>query len=408
MPCSNTYDGKDISGANEDFLGNKPMNTIVGEQIVAERTDFVNIMFQYNISDIDVITINSGTGNTTHDNAKALVNTGLGVGRSKLKSKQAVRYITGHEVNCELTADFGTPESGVTQKVGIGDDDDGLIAFGYDGTVFGVWLRTVSGGLVHISQTEWNKDKLDGTGASGHTITPTSFNIYKITYGWYGILPITFSVYGGEGIGWVLCHCYDVVNETEEPHLGNPTLPVFVDVERTTGTGNNVAIKTSSWRGGIVGKVSDKTTNDRKFTVKTIKTISSAIIRPLYSLRSKATFQGRENHVRARIGTVTISTDGTKAVEFDVYKQATLTGGTWTDIDTDNSVMQYNNTADSITDLGDLVGGTVLGKVDRDRINLIDGDVILPLYSGEELHFTAQTSASTNEVILYFRHIEEF
>ena len=50
----------------------------------------------------------------------------------------------------------------------------------------------------------------------------------------------------------------------------------------------------------------------------------------------------------------------------------------------------------------------MLGKVDRQRINLIDRDVIIPLYAGETLNFVATTSSGSSDLIAYVRHIEEF
>jgi hypothetical protein len=401
----NVLNYKQASGI-KDFQDNEAMNSIIGESIVAERTDNVNVMFEYNISDYDTIALETGTGILDHNNAVASVKSGVGIGRAKLRSKEVVRYVTGHEVNAELTVDFANAEAGVTQKAGIGDDDDGMAAFGYDGIVFGIWLRTIDTGLIHIPQDQWNVDKADGTGRSGFDWDTMTESLVFIKYGWYGILPITFGLYAGKELGYIVLHIHDKINQTQNPHFGNPSLPLFVDVERLAGSGADIEIRTSSWRGGIVGKKAEGTLADRKFLVRTSKTILGVFI-PVYSLRSNPTFQGRENHVRIRIGTVTISTDGTKAVEFDVFKGGTLTGGAWTPIDSENSVADYNNTATSYTPDSSPRGGTVLGKLDRDRINLISGDVIIPIYAGEEIHFVA-TTTNTNDVIVYFRHVEEF
>lgn len=391
--------------ANIDFSGKQSMNTVTGEKVVGERTDGVNVMFQYNVSNYDTISVLTGTALLSHETSKAIVGTGTGVGRSSLSSKDSIRYLPGHEVNVELTVDFGTPEINVNQKAGIGNETDGFAGFGYKGVDFGIWLRTVTDGVFHIPQTEWNYDKLDGTGISNEILNQQNLNIYKITYGWYGVLPVHFFVHT-KTVGWVLCHVFTEENETQEPHVGNPTLPVRCCVERTAGTGSNVTLKTSSWRGGIVGKIGNGVLINRNFLIKTSKTIVGNNI-PVYSLRSLANFKGKVNQVRCKIGTVTISTDGTKAVQFDIYKSGTLTGGTWNAIDLDNSVIEYNNTATSFIPSGALYGGTVVGKVDKERINLIGDDVVIPIYPGETLHFVA-TTANSSEIILYFRHVEEF
>ena len=276
----------------------------------------------------------------------------------------------------------------------------------YQNLDFGISLQTIEDGLIHIKQANFNKDKLDGTGPSGHVLNPQAENLYKITYGWYGILPIKVSIFCGETIGFVLVHVYDRSNETLTPHLPNPTNPISACISRLAGTGTAMQLQTSSWRGGIVGKIGASSLIDRVFMVKTKKTINGVNI-PVISLRNKATFQGRENNVKIRLGTFTPISDGTKSVEFDVYKSGILAGGVWIDQDSQNSVAEYNNTGTTFTPTGDIVGGTGLAKVDRDRINLVKGDVILSVYPSEEVHIVA-SSASANEVLLYLRRIEEF
>lgn len=395
----NTYSLAVSPSASSDFQGKEGMNTIVGEAIVGQRSDFVNILFEYNVGTYDTYQTLTGTGSLSHSNAKAVLGTGVGIGKALLRSKDPVRYVTGHEVNVETTCIFGSPEAGVSQKIGIGEDIEAFAGFGYDGTSFGVWLRTVDDGSIHIPQSSWDNQNVGN-------LNPQKFNIYKMTYGWYGILPIQFSIfYEGD---WVLVHTYSKVNESENPHLANPTLPISAFVERESGSGGNIQLQTSSWRGGIVGEINEGVTTDRKFAIKTVTSITGANV-PIYSIRSGATFQGQTNYVRIRLGTFTASSDGTKAVEIDVWKEGTLTGGTWEAFDADNSVAEFNNTATSFAPpAGRVSGGTVLGKVDRDRINLIEGDVIIPLYPGETIHFVGTTSSGTSDMVVFVRHIEEF
>lgn len=383
----------------KDYANKQSMNTVTGEQIIAERTDFVNVSFQYNLQTYDILTATTGTGTLSHANAKAQLLCGTGIGRAEIESKDPIRYVTGHEVSCEGTCIFSTPEVGKKQKFGIGDDVDGFAGVGYDGLTFGVWLRTIDDGELHIPQSQF-------TGEAG-ALDPTKFNIFKITYGWYGILPINFSIFRPDLKEWVEIYSYNKVNQALNPHMKNPSLPFKAIIDRVSGSGVDIPMQTSSWRGGIAGKVGEGVLADRKFVLKTSKSVSGTNV-PIMSIRNNATFQGVTNHVRVRIGTFTVSTDGNKAVEFDVYKGGTLTGGVWTAYDSVNSVCDYNNTATSFTPATPLPsGGTVLGKIDRDRINLIDGDVVIPLYAGEEIHIVA-TTPTANDVILYFRHIEEF
>ena len=413
VKLTNNNDGtysKNVQLTNKDYAGKQGMNTVTGETIVGQRTDFVNVMFQYNISTFDTILDETGTGNATHSNAVASINSGTGIGRCKLRSRDAVRYITGHEMNCEMTLDFQGGEAGLTQKAGIGDDDDGMAAWGYNGTTFGIWLRTVDGGLFHVAQSSWNRDKADGTGESGFNLNPLNENIYKVTYGWYGILPISFSVNAGSLLGWVQVHTFDIVNTSQNPHLGNPTLPLFIDVERLSGIGADISVRTSSWRGGIVGKQPPGTLADRTFlnVIREIQINGGNVVTPVITIRNLPNFQSRENHVKAKYGTVTISTAGTKDVFITIYVNAPLTGASFVDYDAINSACQFDITATAINIASiNPIGGTIMAKTDKVRINLFSGDVVIPIYPGQDVSFCAD-SANSTVISVMLRHIEEF
>ena len=385
---------------NTDKFGNSPLTTVLGEQITAEKTDYVNVMFQYNVSDYDVYKTNTGSASFTNSNAKAQLNTGTGVGKAVMTSKDVILYTTGHEVNAEMTQIFAPPQANTNQIAGIGNETDTLIAFGYKDLEFGIFMRTIDDGLFHIPQSQWNKNTYP-------ELNHSAYNIYKFTYGWYGILPIKFYTFNPVNDEWILLHQYGEVNESENPHMANPTQPMINIIERTSGTGANMMLQTSSWRGGIVGKRATRTSLNRKFTIKTTKSTSAGGT-PLISIRNKSTFHGKKNNVRIYIGTFTGISDGAQTVGFDIYSSGTLIGGTWTDREVNNSVTQYNNTATSFAPTGSpahVDGGTGLAKIDRDRINLVEGDVVISVRPGEELHIVANGNSSVTH---YLRVIEEF
>jgi len=394
-----------INVSSTDFAGNTGLNTVIGESIVGEITDDFNVMFEYNVGTYDTDRIVTGTGSITHADAKAQMRTGAGIGSTTLSSKDPLNYRTGHQVNAEGTGVFAIPQVGVTQKIGLGNDVETLAAFGYDGLVWGIWLQTIEDGKIHIPRSQFNGDKVDGSGESGFTLNPQAENLYKIFYGWYGVLPIVWAVHV-KGTGYVMLNTYDMSNEDNTPHLSNPSIPFITKIERLSGSGGDMALETSSWRGGIIGKRAESSLSNRKFLIKTVKTISGVNV-PIYSIKNNATFQGKVNHVVVSLATFTASSEGTKQVEVDLYIGGVLTGGIWNAIDVENSVVDYNNTATSYTPPTMLIGGTVLGKVDRARINLNQGDVRIPVYPGQELHIVGVT-ANASDFILYGRHSEGF
>lgn len=390
---------------DRDQAGNTSFNTIFGEKTVGMRTDYINVSFQYGISDYDTIPTLSGTGYKQEYSAVASINTGLGIGAYKVTSRATNRYVTGHECLVMFTADFSVGEVNTYQRIGYGDSSD-FIGFGKNQSVYGIWTAFDDGTFVHIPQSTWNTDKLDGTGSSGHILNPDKYNIYMVQFGWLGIAPIVFSIYCGTKLGWKVVHIIDGTNEAEQPHLGNPVLPITMEVGRTSGSGANVELKTSSWRASIIGEHSSSSLADRTFQVERSVTIPANTETPLITFKNKDIFKGKSNHVVSRYATVTLSSDGTKAVNFKVKKNATLTGAVYSDVDTNNSVSEKDTSATLISG-GTLVGGTLLGKVDRERINLFGGDVPIKVYPNETLTLSAISTASS-DLNIFLRIIEEF
>ncbi len=399
-----------------DPSGNASRNTTTQEQLVAQRTDFINVQFQYNVpinqdsSDIDGAT--SGTGSITHEDSMAVVSSGTGVGYASVESKDSIRYYPGHEFAAEMTG-YSLPDAGVGgvdtfARWGIGDtggNGDAMCFAVIDG-VFGAVFRS-AGVEQFIPQSDFNKDKLDGTGDSGFDINSDKLDLYTFRGGWYGVLPLAYGVYA-TGVGYVTCHIIDQTNTTTKPHLSNPTLPVFIEAGRTAGSGDEVVVKSASWRGGICGPQPTGSRADRTQVVTVVeKSIPQNQDVPIISLRNNATFQGKTNHVRIRYGTVSLFTDGNKPVLWKVFKNGVLAGESWVSKNPETSVADYDISATSYTPSSEPIGGTLMGKIDTARINLFTGDVVLAAYPGEEITLTARSS-NQSEVSLFFRWIEEF
>lgn len=377
----------------KDYTGNQAFNTIFGQQQVAQDVDMVSVQFQYGASDYDTIGTSSGTGNITTSASRMIIGTGTGVGKYKRQSKSSIRYIPQHQFQSFFTAAFSSPETNTRQFASLSDETGDGIAIGYDGVVFGVSI--IRGGVrTHYPVTD-------------STLNAGKYNIWKIAGGWLGIAPITVSRYSSADGGWKVVFTYDTTNTADGPHILNPSLPITFWVERTSGTGNNVTIATSSWYAGVVGQLAKGTRADRAFVrVAKKASFSSNTLTPVISIRNKTTFQSLINHVRSRYGTVALSTEGNQPVEWYVYKNATLTGAVWADADTNNSTSELDTSATAMSG-GEIVGGTVMSKSDKVRINLFENDAVIDCLPGEWLTLACQSS-QTSAVIVFLRWIEEF
>ena len=101
-----------------------------------------------------------------------------------------------------------------------------------------------------------------------------------------------------------------------------------------------------------------------------------------------------------------VATDGTKTVSFDFHKNSTLTGTSYTDVDTANSVTSYD-TAGAISANGKFELSFPLAKIDSRIVDVGAGHVHLELQPGETMTISA-LSAAANDVQISFRWEEYF
>jgi hypothetical protein len=90
----------------------------------------------------------------------------------------------------------------------IASDTSMTIAPAYRGaSQTSVKVRKVQ--IIKIKQSEWNLDKFDGTGPSGHKFDPSKMQMTYIDYSWYGAGTIR---YGFRGQGGKITWCHEISN----------------------------------------------------------------------------------------------------------------------------------------------------------------------------------------------------
>jgi hypothetical protein len=129
-------------------------------------------------------------------------------------------------------------DTGVTNLIrqwGMFETRNGFF-FKQDGTELNVTIRSDTSGSVvdtDIAQSDWNVDKLDGTGRSQMTIDVTKDNLYWMDVQWLGAGRVRFGVfYNGQRI---VCHEYYHGNNYVPPVTKTGSLPVCF-VQKTNGT----------------------------------------------------------------------------------------------------------------------------------------------------------------------------
>ena len=86
-----------------------------------------------------------------------------------------------------------------------------------------------------VRQTDWNLDRLDGTGPSGYNFDPAKMQMIGIEYSWYGAGFIDFMVRGADG-NFVYAHRMRNSNINTEAYMRSGNLPVRYEI---TNEGQN-------------------------------------------------------------------------------------------------------------------------------------------------------------------------
>jgi hypothetical protein len=97
----------------------------------------------------------------------------------------------------------------------------------WDNTTLSVGVRSsTSGSAVNtvLARADWNGDKLDGTGPSGHTLDLTKNNVYVLEYAWLGAAGVRWGLFVDGTIVYV--HTQVFANTLTTSYMQSATLPL--------------------------------------------------------------------------------------------------------------------------------------------------------------------------------------
>lgn len=177
------------------------------------------------------------TTNSYGTELNTLTTTGTGYW---IQAYNHIRYAPGISTLLRFTFNFNDLITNVRQRVGMFTDQgtypstqgDGLYLEA-DGASISVVRRYMTtggtGAEERVLQSAWNKDKLNGTGASGVTLDFTKAQQLIIEYQWLGVGTIRFGFETGtQGIVW--CHEMVTANTLSTPWSRTGSLPVRAEI----------------------------------------------------------------------------------------------------------------------------------------------------------------------------------
>ena len=228
MSCDNVNIGNGqlitIGGNNVDAFGRLRVSNPL------TIFDSKNIMSKNNLFDESL----TGSGTVSYTANKSTVNlnvTQASGDKTIRQSKRVMSYQPGKSLLIFNTFVMNTLTANLKQKVGFFDGNNGIFFYA-DGTTLKIVRRTYTSGSAvdtEISQSSWNGDTLNGTGASGFTLDPTKSNILFIDVEWLGV--------GSVRVGFVIngqlitAHTFNNANSLTTVYMQTANLPIRYEIE---------------------------------------------------------------------------------------------------------------------------------------------------------------------------------
>lgn len=242
----------------------------------------------------------------------------------------------------------------------------------------------------HIAQTDWNIDPMlgDGRGDSGVALDPTKGNVYQIQYQWLGFGAIVFCVERPDtGRIWPV-HRVQYANANLSPSINNPSLPLYGSSINSTNT-TNMTVHIGSMMGATEGRL-ESPGDTHGYSANAVLT-GVDVETPIVTLKNKLVYQGDINRIPIKILMTSVAAEHTKTVRINFYKDAVITGASFSDLDTATSVMEVDTSATGFTG-GDLLFSVDLGRTGNELI-ILDREDVGVLNPGEAFTITVEPSS---------------
>lgn len=246
------------------------------------------------------------------------------------QTKRRFNYQPGKGQSVILTGILGMASSGVTKRLGYFDTNNGLF-FQTSNGVLSVGKRSyVSGVAVDtiVSQENWNKDKLDGTGKSGLTIDISKIQIFVIDFEWLAAGTVHFGV--RINAETIYCHEMTFANFISSVYMSTPNLPIRYEIIND-GTGDESSLEqictTVISEGGVedTGFLRSHSTSNNHIDCNTADTIYSIL-----GIRLKETYLG----LTVLLNSISIVSETNDAFRILLLLNPTITGNlTYADLD---------------------------------------------------------------------------
>lgn len=314
----------------------------------------------------------TGSGAITYYNSQAcarLSTTSNSIDSVVHQTKFYHHYMPGKSQLIKSTFNFYAAVANVTKRTGYFDNNNGIFfEQAGDGTLSFCIRSSVSGSPSDsrkVSSANWNIDKCDGTGASKFNLDITKTQIFFIDFQWLGVGRVRCGfVHDGDTI---IAHEFYTSNLFPTVYMSNPNLPVRCEIRNTgvtTGSYMDQICSTVISEGGYV-----ESGQDWSVTSPSLRTLTTGSSLPILAIRLKNAFNTYANRMTVRAGNLNVLSTG-ENIKYRLIKlpnDAALTGGSWADVSTGSSGVEYNATATAWTGGDEIDNGFVTAATQGGR-----------------------------------------
>lgn len=278
----------------------------------------------------------------------------------------------------------------------------GTYSFSSTGTAAGTFSQVAAGAAVNdtwIQQTDWNRNKCDGSGPFPMTLNPQKGNVFQIKMQYLGYGSIKFYFENPADGRFELVHDYQFANANTSPSVTIPDYKIGV-FAASLGSTTNLTVSSASFFGGIEGKVKALNNPDAHGNTQTnVDTNLTNVI----SIRVRLEINGLLNLREVTPLLATVAADGTKNVVYEIYLNPTIAGDPdWQDhgassdsiIETMTTkvTISKNSSTQEVAIIGLSKTGSDVVDLSPMGINLKRGDILT--LAGRAVSSTTELTAS--------------
>ena len=303
-----------------------------------------------------------GTGSTVgFVTTQGLINIGIGTtaGCSVIReTTKTFSYQPGKSLLVMSTFVPEAPKANLRQRVGYFGADNGVYfeIAGIGSTSISFVERSLSlGAETRVPQSEWNGDKLDGTGHSGITLDPTKAQILWTDIEWLGL--------GTVRVGFVIdgkfihCHSFHHANRIQSTYMTTASLPLRYEIANTGVTTSSSTLKqvcsTVISEGGYELRGLQQAVGTAITNPVTLTT--AGIFYNLVSIRLKSIPPDRLDAIIILTAISLLGGTNNANYNWQVRASGTTSGGSWTSAGIDSG-LEYK------IDSSEITGGRILAS----------------------------------------------